>query len=110
HAKRLPIGLVQVSIRLRAEYVLLSHAKTAAIAIGTRPTVMRPLPCPSRSPPIAIPAHRDSCQTQPAPPDDIYRTTIVHGLRPQTGTRPGRRNIATKRNIIAPNSRPDHRA
>src|SRR5215470_2545570 len=53
-------------------------------------------PCPSRFP--------------PAPPNDISRTTIVDGSRPPAVTAPGRCNIATKRNIMAPNSRPDHRA
>jgi hypothetical protein len=56
----------------------------AAIAISTRPTVMRFLPG-ARNPPIAIPA-----RTQLAPPNDISRMTIVHKIRPPLVIAPGK--------------------
>jgi hypothetical protein len=46
------------------------------------------------TPPIAIPA-----KTQPTPPNDISRTTIVHTIRPPAVTAPGIGTIATKSNI-----------
>src|SRR5262249_2399674 len=64
---------------------------------------MRLLPWPE-DPPIAVPA-----RTQPAAPNDISRKTIVHTIRLPVAIAPGSYNIATKRNIIRPNSRPDQR-
>ncbi len=77
----------------------------AAIAINIRPTVISVLlPC-RRHPSIAFPA-----RIQPAPPNDISRKTIVQiillcGL----ASAPRRWIIATNRNIMIPNSRPDQR-
>src|SRR6267143_897364 len=75
----------------------------AAIAINTRPTVMSlllPGPC------IAFPA-----RIQPPPANDISRMTMVHAnLSPGLARTRGICTIATKRNIMNPNSRPDQRA
>src|SRR5712672_3571659 len=75
---------------------------TAAIAINTRPTVMSLLlPCPR----IAFPA-----RIQPPPANDISRMTITHAILSLGFARArGMCTIATKRNIMIPNSRPDQR-
>src|SRR6267154_969785 len=75
---------------------------TAAIAINTRPTVMSLLlPCPR----IAFPA-----RIQAPPANDISRKTMTHAILSLGLARArGMCTIATKRNIMIPNSRPDQR-
>src|SRR5262252_10789637 len=76
-----------------------------ASVTNTRPTVISALLPGPRHPSIAFPA-----RSQPAPPNDISRKTIVQ-MNLSCGRRsaPGRWIIATNRNIMIPKSRPDQR-
>ena len=79
--------------------------KMAAMPISTRPTKTSLLLPDAEAAAIALPA-----RIQPPPPKDISRKTIVHAMRScGFATARGTWSIASNRNIMMPNSRPDQR-